>query len=288
MDGRRNWDATDDRRDSRGRCAGFHSLRTRRRLCVTVFVLVFSALPPVLGFAQTAGRPDARAVPGDARRAAGRTGARPAADTLPPSAETRRSVWHAETAQASHAPSSASLQKSLLAAPRPLAPPEQSAAAAENPASVGHSIGTTLLSLAVVVTLIFGGARLWKRHAGTTNPRLGNEVIEVLGHAPLDPRHSLQLVRVGQRILMLGVSADRLECLGEITDATEAEVLLGACRTNDKPVAAALPFRALLERRLTGKRPARQRQESEVGESAAALRLMRQLKTGDVRESRHG
>ena len=65
---------------------------------------------------------------------------------------------------------------------------------------------------------------------------LPSSAIEVLGRRPLEPRVSLQIVRCGTRVLILGLGPDGARTLSEITDPVEVDLIVGACRTaNTEP-----------------------------------------------------
>ena len=54
--------------------------------------------------------------------------------------------------------------------------------------------------------------------------------MELLGRAPLAGRQTMQLIRVGNRLLLVALSASGAETLTEITDPVEVEHLAGLCR----------------------------------------------------------
>lgn len=121
----------------------------------------------------------------------------------------------------------------LLIAPRT---PERLAKSRSNPRLQPQSSGwgTVAGGLSVVVALLLGGAILLRKH-GPLGPRsLPAEVLQVLGRRALAQRHSMHLVRLGSRILVIGVSQQGLTTLAEITDPVEVDFLAGLCR----PVAA--------------------------------------------------
>ncbi|MBU0639919.1 MAG: flagellar biosynthetic protein FliO [Planctomycetes bacterium] len=104
---------------------------------------------------------------------------------------------------------------------------------AESQERVGRSWWRTVVSLAGVVALILllawgyrqmagAGGRLSlagrARHAG---------VIEVVGRASLSARQSVCLLRVGPRLVLVGMSAERVEALDVIDDADFAARLGG-------------------------------------------------------------
>jgi flagellar biogenesis protein FliO len=90
----------------------------------------------------------------------------------------------------------------------------------------------TILSLAAVVALIAllaWGYRLtggWARGASFFNAGRRTQLLEVVGRTSLSPRHSLCLVRMGGRVVLVGLSGDRMTALDSVGD-TEASRLLG-------------------------------------------------------------
>jgi len=86
-------------------------------------------------------------------------------------------------------------------------------------ASLGIVIGAFLL-------LVWGLKR--------TNPKssqlLPDEVLEVLGRKPMGGRVGLQLLRLGNKLILVAVTAEGAETLAEITDASQVDHLAGLCR----------------------------------------------------------
>jgi flagellar biosynthetic protein FliO len=79
-----------------------------------------------------------------------------------------------------------------------------------------------------VLAVIAGVAWLVRRLVPSVR-RLNGGVIEVLGRNHLAPKQSLALVRVGRRVLLIGVTAERLTTLCQIDEPEElAELLVGA------------------------------------------------------------
>jgi len=102
-----------------------------------------------------------------------------------------------------------------------------------------------------------GGISWWvKRHGPKRLRPLPKEAIEVLGRRSLDPRTTLHLVKVGQRLLVLGVGPDGVRTLSELTDPVEVEALAGTCRsptaTEGRGAAFALSLREALAGKLAG------------------------------------
>ncbi len=84
---------------------------------------------------------------------------------------------------------------------------------------------TGVVGLIVLLTwgyrTVMGAAPTWR-----TRPRHPG-LIEVLSRTPLSPRQSLCLVRVGRRLVLLGVTPDNVRPLHVIRDPEEAAGLLG-------------------------------------------------------------
>jgi len=101
-----------------------------------------------------------------------------------------------------------------------------------NPTSETTSggFGSILIALGFVIVLMLGVAKVVQRrnpYAVTGVPR---EAIDVLGRRTVDPRHSIYIVRVGPKILLLGNSANGLTTLSEIEDPIEVASLANLCR----------------------------------------------------------
>jgi flagellar biosynthetic protein FliO len=85
-----------------------------------------------------------------------------------------------------------------------------------------------LLPLAVVLAAIWLAARLARRVFPQAGPTGGDGVIRVLSRQALSPRQSLCLVRLGNRVVLLGVTGERINTLVDISDAEEASALIAA------------------------------------------------------------
>jgi flagellar biosynthetic protein FliO len=133
-------------------------------------------------------------------------------------------------------------------APLPLAPP---GAATENDRSsrmlpsTGKAVRTVATSLAVVLGLLVTLVWVAKRTGSKREASLPGEILESLGRAPLNARQELQLVRVGNKLLLLSVTANTAETLTEITDPLEIDRLAGICRQN-RPDSITASFREIL------------------------------------------
>jgi flagellar biogenesis protein FliO len=61
---------------------------------------------------------------------------------------------------------------------------------------------------------------------------LPDDVVSVLGRVPLAARQFAQLVRVGNKLVLLSVTPAGVETLTEITDPVEIDRLLGLCHAH--------------------------------------------------------
>jgi flagellar biogenesis protein FliO len=107
------------------------------------------------------------------------------------------------------------------------------------------AIGTVVSSLAIVLGLFLAIVWCSKRFAPAGSAQLPREAVELLGRAPLAGRQSMQLIRVGNRLLLVALSAGGAETLSEITDPVEVEHLAGLCRRGKTDSATASFSRAL-------------------------------------------
>lgn len=87
--------------------------------------------------------------------------------------------------------------------------------------------GMSLWPLAVVLGVIGLGVWAAKRWLPQVRTVGGNGAIRVLARQYLSPKQSICLVRFGKTVLLVGVSADRMETLARIEDADEAAILAG-------------------------------------------------------------
>lgn len=107
--------------------------------------------------------------------------------------------------------------------------------------------GIAVVLLAVVGTVVVVSL---KKRGPQLAGGLPREVCDILGRKRLDPRTNLCLVRLGNRILVLGMSGETVSTLTEITDPLEIDQIAGLCRLRDP---GKLPsFGSLLGRAMTG------------------------------------
>lgn len=150
---------------------------------------------------------------------------------------------HAENMRPAKAPSR------ISSTPLRLTPPSTPARSGGNKPAVrraGPSIITMVSSLTLVLSLLM--VCMWvlrrsSRPAAVT--RLPEAVLEVLGRSTLFGRQQLYLLRLGNKLLLLSVTAAGTETLAEITDGTEIDRIVGLCRQN-QPGSVAASFRQVL------------------------------------------
>lgn len=99
-------------------------------------------------------------------------------------------------------------------------------------------------SLAIVLGGYFGLVWLTRRFGGRGSGRLPSEVVEVLGQTPFKPGHNLQLIRLGNKLLLLINGPEGTHTIGEISDPQEVARLCTACgvsKPNIRPAASHFP-----------------------------------------------
>ena len=92
------------------------------------------------------------------------------------------------------------------------------------------AITTVLGSLSVVLAAFFVLVWLSRKTAPKGLSPLPGEVFESLGRTPLTARQQLQLIRIGNKLVLLSVAPTGAETLTEITDVDEVNRLAGLCQ----------------------------------------------------------
>jgi flagellar biosynthetic protein FliO len=113
-----------------------------------------------------------------------------------------------------------------------------------SPTATG-SVVTVGSSLAIVLGLFFALLWLAKRNMPRGMTAISSEVIKVLGRAPLSGRQQMHLVRIGNKLLLVSVTAHGAETLTEITDPQEVDHLTALCE-RDQPRSVTRSFRDVL------------------------------------------
>jgi flagellar protein FliO/FliZ len=110
-----------------------------------------------------------------------------------------------------------------------LSPPSDASRPQRSPGST-QSLVTLGGSLAIVVGLFLLVAWVMKRGMPKSASLLPREALEVLGRAPLAGKHQVHLLRCGNKMLLVSVTAAGVETLTEITDPVEVDRLSGLCQ----------------------------------------------------------
>jgi flagellar biogenesis protein FliO len=85
-------------------------------------------------------------------------------------------------------------------------------------------------SLAVVIGLFLGLVWLLRRGSPKAARLLSSDVVELLGRSPLAGRQQMNVIRFGNRLLLVAVSPDGAKTLAEVTDPLEVDRLAGLCQ----------------------------------------------------------
>lgn len=107
------------------------------------------------------------------------------------------------------------------------------------------AIGTVVGSLAIVLGLFLVLVWCTRRFAPPGSAQLPKEALELLGRSALSPRQQVQLVRLGNKLLLVSLTPAGAETLTEITDAAEVERLTSLCRRG-QPASASNSFTQML------------------------------------------
>lgn len=91
------------------------------------------------------------------------------------------------------------------------------------------SVPGVLASLGLVLGLFFLLAWFARRGMPGAIPTLPKSVVEVLGRVPMGGRQQLQLMRVGNKLILLHLSLTGVETLTEIEDPAEIDRIAGLC-----------------------------------------------------------
>jgi flagellar biogenesis protein FliO len=92
------------------------------------------------------------------------------------------------------------------------------------------SVGGSLL---IVIAAFFLLAILFRKVSPPGNRPLPKEAFECLGKYYLTQKHQLQVLRLGNRIVLVSVMPDKVSTLAEIIDPDETVAFLGLCRRLD-------------------------------------------------------
>ncbi|MCH9023076.1 MAG: flagellar biosynthetic protein FliO [Planctomycetes bacterium] len=109
------------------------------------------------------------------------------------------------------------------------------------------TIWRTVLSLVLVLVLIVGGS-YWLRHFSPRGKALSQSGgIEIIARNHVNPKQSMCLVKVGPRLLLVGLSPNHMASLDVIDDPEEVSQVLGHIET-DRPHSISNTFGRLFHR----------------------------------------
>ena len=109
----------------------------------------------------------------------------------------------------------------------------------------GGALAAVAGSLSAVLGLFLVVVWCTRRFATAGAALLPKEAVELLGRAPLAARQQAQLVRIGNKLLLVAISPGGVEPLTEITEPTEVEHLTALCRRG-QPGSLTAAFRQAL------------------------------------------
>jgi flagellar protein FliO/FliZ len=101
-------------------------------------------------------------------------------------------------------------------------------------------------SLALVLGLFLVIAWAMRKTAPRGSLLLPREVFEVLGRAPLGARQQVQLLRCGNKLLLVSIMPGGTETLTEVTDPLEVDRIAGICQQAN-PKSATMAFRQVFQ-----------------------------------------
>jgi flagellar protein FliO/FliZ len=80
--------------------------------------------------------------------------------------------------------------------------------------------------LLIVLALIVAAAWCFRRWMPRGGPSTSRAALHVIARHPLSNKQSLVVVRLGQRVVLLGITPDRIATLADIDDPDEAALLV--------------------------------------------------------------
>jgi flagellar biogenesis protein FliO len=90
-------------------------------------------------------------------------------------------------------------------------------------------------ALLLVVLLIVGIAKVIGRKQSALEGAFAQEVFDILARRAIDSRNSIALIRVGDKLIIVGLSQNGMTTLSEITDQAEVERLTNLSKANEHP-----------------------------------------------------
>ena len=104
-----------------------------------------------------------------------------------------------------------------------------------------YPIAKALLTLVAAIILLGGLLVVVKRFAALKSQTPLGSSMKLLSRLPLSPKHQIALVKIADKVLIVGIADNSLSLLGEISDPDEIRHLLEAA-AKEQP---ALPLASL-------------------------------------------
>lgn len=96
-----------------------------------------------------------------------------------------------------------------------------------------ESLSTSVSATAIVIGGFLLCAWLLRRGVRKSGAALPRDVVAVLGRMPLAARNVAQLLRVGNKLVLISITPAGAETLTEVTDPAEVDRLIGLCHQSD-------------------------------------------------------
>ncbi len=138
------------------------------------------------------------------------------------------------------------------------------------------SVFSALFYVVIICAIFFFVIYLFKRYVPGQRQFFNHPALEVLGRTHLDQRRFVSLVRVGRRVLVLGVTADEITPLTEIDNELEVTEILEHARP--KTEAGKSMFAKLFQRHVI---------EAHQAEAAGELDSQAEALADDITELRN-
>jgi flagellar biogenesis protein FliO len=99
-----------------------------------------------------------------------------------------------------------------------------------------QSLYTILCALAIVIGafLLFAWALKRGARMAARRGQLPTEVVSVLGRVPLAAKQFAELLRVGNKLVLISLTPTGTETITEVTDPAEVDRLVGLCQQNNR------------------------------------------------------
>jgi len=107
--------------------------------------------------------------------------------------------------------------------------------------------------LSIVLGLFLVIAWAMRKAAPRGSMVLPREVFEILGRAPLGARQQVQLLRCGNKLLLVSIAAHGTETLTEVTDPLEVDRIAGICQRGN-PKSSTAAFRQVFQQLVSKER----------------------------------